>query len=61
MVELENGQRFVTNLRFNTRNDISKDPLDEEQPLEKFRFLNNHDSLSFSSDCGATMVGIVQQ
>ena len=29
MVELDNGQKFVTNLRYNVKPDKSKDPLTE--------------------------------
>jgi hypothetical protein len=60
MVELNNGLRFVTNMRFYTRPDISPDPLDEFYPLKKFENLDNHDSMSFNTDCGATMIGIVK-
>jgi hypothetical protein len=59
-VELENGLRFVTNFKFMTKPDISMDPLSEINPLQKFEWLDNHDSFSFISDCGATMVGVVQ-
>jgi hypothetical protein len=57
-VELDNGIRFTTNLRYNIKSDISADPV--KDGAEKFSQIKAGSYESFESKCGQTMVGFVQ-
>ena len=57
-VELDNGLRFLTNFRYNTKPTLTKDPLND--PLLSFVDLHSGDYGSFDSQCDSTMVGFVQ-
>lgn len=57
-VELDNGLRFVTNLRYNAKPTLTKDPLNDD--LLGYVKMSTGDYGSFNSDCGKTMVGFVQ-
>ena len=57
-IELENGLRFISNLRYNAKDTLTKDPLDDA--MLSFVNLNTGDYGSFDSDCSKTMVGFVQ-
>ena len=57
-VELENGQRFVANFRYNAKTTLSADPLNDWQL--NFVELHSGDYGSFDSKCDETMVGFVQ-
>lgn len=61
-IELENGQRFITNLRYNLKQDITQDPLvtAQQEGTEPFENLETGDYDKFDSDCTKTMVGFVQ-
>ena len=58
-VELENGVRFLTNFRYNVKDNISSNPLKDGE--SKFTGLSTGDYGSFDSDCSKTMVGFVQK
>ena len=57
-VELDNGIRFISNFRYNLKPSVSADPVGDGG--NTFSSLKTSDYDSFDSDCGATMVGMVQ-
>lgn len=57
-MELENGIRFLTNLKYTLKEEISKDPMNEEP--NKFSEIKTGDYAKFDSHCDQTMVGFVQ-
>lgn len=57
-VELDNGVRFLTNFRYNVKSSISDDPVKDGE--NAFAGMKTSDYDSFDSDCGRTMVGLVQ-
>ena len=60
-VELENGIRFIANLRYSIKNKLSADPVKQaRQGLESFGTIGSDDYDKFDSVCGQTMVGFVQ-
>ena len=59
LVELENGQRFITNFRYNLNENISKDPL-TKYDHKKLGQMKTGDLDFFNSSCSQTMVGVVQ-
>ena len=61
-IELESGHRFITNLRYNLKQDISQDPLvtAQKEGTGPFEALETGDYEKFDSDCTRTMVGFVQ-
>lgn len=58
-VELDNGQRFLANFRYNAKSDLTTDPLKDASQL-MFANIHTSDYGSFDSDCSKTMVGFVQ-
>ena len=58
-VELEDGTRFVSNLRYNLKPSISGDPLADGAAA--FEGIGTGDYKDFDSDCSKTMVGFVQK
>ena len=58
-VELENGQRFVTNFRYNIKPSVSTEPLTDTSNL-LMEDMHAGDYGKFNSDCTQTMVGFVQ-
>ena len=58
-VELEDGTRFVSNLRYNVKPAISGDPIAEGAAA--FEGIGTGDYKDFDSDCTRTMVGFVQK
>lgn len=58
-VELENGERYVTNFRYNVKPSVSTDPLTDQNLL--MEDMHAGDYGKFNSDCTQTMVGFVQQ
>ena len=61
-IELDNGLRFVTNLRYNTKPNFSEDPLTQvkSKGVSSFGAVESGDYAKFDSDCSRTMVGFVQ-
>ena len=62
-IELDNGQRFLANLRYNLKHAVAKDPLTAAQKaggVSEFNAIETSDYDKFDSDCGRTMVGFVQ-
>jgi hypothetical protein len=57
-VELENGQRFLANFRYNAKSDLTSDPQKDALQL-LYANIHTNDYGSFDSDCGKTMVGFV--
>jgi hypothetical protein len=61
-IQLDNGMRFVTNFRYNLKEDVSSDPQNDD--VEKFKSLitkAGHASFKyFDFKCDETMVGNVQ-
>jgi hypothetical protein len=57
-IELDNGQRFISNFRYNAKPDLTKDPQNDFQLL--FADIHSGDYGSFDSVCKQTMVGFVQ-
>lgn len=59
VVELDNGQRFIANFRYNLKKSVSEDPLfdNKHRNLQKISTTNFD---SFNSICSETMVGLVQ-
>ena len=58
MVELDNGLRFVTNFRYNLKDEISKNPLKEN--VSSFSEISTGSEDDFNSQCDQTMIGFVQ-
>lgn len=58
-VELDNGQRFLANFRYNVNTDITKDVQRDAAVLAESD-IHTNDYTSFDSDCKQTMVGFVQ-
>ena len=58
-IELESGERFLSNFRYNIRNSVSHDPLTDT--MLQFTNLKSTELDDFDSDCTKTMVGFVQQ
>ena len=60
-VELENGLRFIANLRYNMKNKLSPDPLAQAQTggVDSFGAIGSDDYDKFDSICSQTMVGFV--
>lgn len=59
-LELNNGQRFVANFRYNAKPTLTTDPQADEQRLNMAE-IHSGDYGSFDTDCQQTMVGFVQQ
>jgi hypothetical protein len=61
-IELDNGMRFLANYRYNVKPEVSNDPLKDaiSSGIGKFAAIETGDYEKFSSDCGNTMVGFVQ-
>jgi len=57
-VELENGLRFITNLKYTVKPQVSKDPTQDS--VDEFQQLKTSDYNKFDSQCDKTMVGFVQ-
>ena len=57
-LELESGQRFITNFRYNAKSSLSADPTTDLGLM--FADLKTSDYGSFDSVCSKTMVGFVQ-
>ena len=57
-MELESGQRFVSNFRYNAKPALTADPMTDEKLA--FADVRSGDYGSFDSICGQTMVGFVQ-
>ena len=57
-VELESGQRFIANFRYNAKSALTADPLTDNALL--FADVKSGDYQSFDSVCSSTMVGFVQ-
>jgi hypothetical protein len=49
-VELNNGMRFITNMRYNVMDNISKDPI--KDGVEAFSQIKAGSYASFDSKCG---------
>ena len=58
-VELNNGQRFITNFRYNIKNNISENPVADG--ATRFTGIGAGDYINFDSKCNESMVGFVQQ
>jgi len=60
-VELETGQRFISNFRYEIKNDIAKDPVAEasKNGILKFATIETGDYDKFDSECNGSMVGFV--
>jgi len=58
-IELDNGVRLVTNLRYNLKKDVSGDPYNEAQTkgIGNFVKIESGDYQYFDSQCDKTMVG----
>jgi hypothetical protein len=61
-IELENGFRLLSNLRYNLKSDIAKDPFSTAQKdgIDQFTGIETSDYEKFDSECSRTMVGFVQ-
>jgi hypothetical protein len=61
-IELENGFRLLSNLRYNLKNNIAKDPYATAQSdgIAQFISIETSDYEKFDSECSKTMVGFVQ-
>lgn len=61
-VELDNGMRFITNLRYNLKQELSKDPYADAQQrgIGRFSQIQSGDYEKFDSDCSKTMIGFIQ-
>ena len=57
-VELSNGQRFLSNFRYNVKESISDDPLADG--AGRFQGIGAGDYINFDSKCNQSMVGFVQ-
>jgi hypothetical protein len=62
-IELENGLRFIANLRYNIKPELSKDPFSQAavKGVQSFGTIESGDYDKFNSDCSQTMVGFVQE
>jgi hypothetical protein len=60
-IELENGMRFVANLRYNIKKNITDDPYKEaqEKGVEQWAQIETGDYDKFDSECSGTMVGFI--
>lgn len=60
-IELDNGFRLLSNLRYNLKPDISKDPFTMAQSdgIAAFMSIETSDYEKFDSECSRTMVGFV--
>lgn len=60
-VELDNGIRFLANLRYNIKPSVSKDPLMQAGKfgLDSFGKIESGDYDKFDSQCDQTMIGFV--
>ena len=56
-VELNNGQRFITNFRYNIKNNISENPVADG--ATRFTGIGAGDYINFDSKCNESMVGFV--
>jgi hypothetical protein len=61
-VELENGQRFISNFKYTLKDDVSKDPFTEAKKngISMFELIETSDYDKFKSECNGSMVGFVQ-
>ena len=57
-VELSDGQRFISNFRYNIKDSISDDPL--QDGVGRFTGIGAGDYINFDSKCNESMVGFVQ-
>lgn len=57
-VELNNGQRFISNFRYNIKSTISDNPIDDG--ASRFTGIGTGDYINFDSKCNESMVGFVQ-
>jgi hypothetical protein len=62
-IELENGLRFIANLRYNVKPEVSEDPVKQAltQGVGSFGKIESGDYDKFNSQCNKTMVGFIQQ
>ena len=58
-VELNNGDRFLANFRYNAKPSFSADPVHDD--ILSMVDIHSSDYGSFDSLCGQTMVGFVQK
>jgi hypothetical protein len=60
-VELENGQRFISNFKYTLKDDVSKDPFQEAKKngISMFELIETSDYDKFKSECNSSMVGFV--
>jgi hypothetical protein len=60
-IELENGLRFIANLRYNIKPEVSEDPVKQafKQGLSSFGKIESGDYDKFNSKCTETMVGFI--
>lgn len=60
-IELENGMRFVANLRYNIKKSITDDPFTEAQQkgTDQWAQIETGDYDKFDSQCDSTMVGFI--
>lgn len=61
-IELDNGMRFLANFKYDIKPEVSKDPFQDaiSSGIGKFAAMETGDYEKFNSECGATMVGFVQ-
>lgn len=61
-IELNNGFRLLSNLRYNLKQDIAKDPFSiaQQDGIGAFQAIETSDYEKFDSECARTMVGFVQ-
>ena len=61
-VELDNGQRFISNFKYTLKDDVSADPFGEAKKngILKFATIETSDYDKFKSECNGSMVGFVQ-
>lgn len=58
LVELDNGKRFISNFRYNLKDSVVKNPLEDD--ITKLGELSTGSEEAFDSDCSSTMIGYVQ-
>ena len=58
-LELESGQRFIANFRYDAKSSLTADPTTDQGLM--FTDIKTSDYGSFDSRCGSTMVGFVQE
>lgn len=60
-IELDNGMRFIANLRYNIKNSITEDPYKEakEKGVDQWSQIETGDYDKFDSECTQTMVGFI--